>query len=190
MTPQQLRYVCLRCMVGGRIYDGAVPSTHPRWDWVTGIQFPDDPSRENVRGGPIASNVTALVFDDVTGALYIGTPEAMNVMYVNGSIVRMDGLTGLPYANITSLSLQRSSVTDATVLHVGTQAGLISIDVTPEAGSPTTPLPFNRWSFSYRYLQRWAPGPFDFVDPCTGLCPPPCIVVVSSATQCSCLHSL
>ena len=51
----------------------------------------------NVRGGPIASNITSLVYDDVTGALYIGNLGALNIMYANGSVARVDGLKGLPY---------------------------------------------------------------------------------------------
>ena len=62
----------------------------------------------NVRGGPIASNVTALAYDQLTGVLYIGSPAALNVMYPNGSIARVDGLVGLPYANITALAVQAS----------------------------------------------------------------------------------
>ena len=88
-----------------RMYDGADASAIPHWEWVTGVQWP-----ENVRGGPIASNVTALVFDEGTGALYIGNNEALNVMYANGTIVRVDGLSGLPYANITSLAVQVACV--------------------------------------------------------------------------------
>ncbi len=72
--------------------------------------------------------------------------------------MRVDAWHGLPYANVTSLALQRTPVSGATVLHVGTQAGLIAADVTPAAGTPAAPLPLAQWAWSYRYLQRWTPG--------------------------------
>ncbi len=37
---------------------------------------------QNVRGGPIPNNITSLVYDDVTGALYIGSLGGLNVMCV------------------------------------------------------------------------------------------------------------
>lgn len=64
--------------------------------WVTTVQYAPGQS-PNVRGGPIASNITSLVFDDVTGALYIGNLGALNIMYANGTVARVDGLKGLPY---------------------------------------------------------------------------------------------
>ena len=63
-----------------------------------------------------------------------------------------------PAANITSIALQRSPVTGATVLHMGTQAGLVTADITPPSGSPSTPLHPSQWTWSYRYLQRWTVG--------------------------------
>ena len=131
-------------------------------------------------GGAVAANVTALEYDDATGALYIGTIDVLNVRYLNTTIERVDGFKGLPAANITSLAVQRSSVTGATVLHIGTVAGAASADITPAAstgsvcancdrfgqvvlgGAPVmmaaAPLPSNQWAWSYKYLQRWLPG--------------------------------
>ncbi len=83
------------------MYDDADPSSIPRWEWVTGVTYPI-----NVRGGPIAGNITSLAFDDATQTLYIGTPDALNVMYANGSLARVDGLVGLPYGNITAVTVQ------------------------------------------------------------------------------------
>ena len=90
-------------------------------------------------------------------------------------------------ANITSIALQRSPVTGATVLHMGTQAGLVTADITPSSATPTTPLHPSQWVWSYRYLQRWTVGevvvsvaahdqgsgsPYVFVSTVGGVVPP------------------
>ena len=95
---------------------------------------------------------------------------------------RIDGFKGLPYTNLTSLAIQRSPVTGSTVLHIGSAAGSIAADITPmqttaEAGSGVgnafgyedgegvggsaqfSPLPVAQWVWSYRFLERWLPGP-------------------------------
>lgn len=161
-----------------RLFDPTSPSVPTWWEWATSI--------ESQWGGAIAANITSLVYDDVTGALYIGTLDVLNVRYPNASIGRVDGFVGLPYGNITSLSLQRSPVFDRTILHIGTVYGSIAADITPKVAIATDssgtrlprvnkfgfvdrttsmysstsyePLPPNEWVWSYRFLERWLPG--------------------------------
>ena len=98
----------------------------------------------NYAGGPIAAGVTSLAFDDDTGVLYISSLGALNVRFLNGTIVRVDGYDGLPYPNVTSLAVQHRPATTwttaRTILHIGTQAGLSSADITPA----TTAMRMNR----------------------------------------------
>ena len=74
--------------------------------------------------------------------LYISSLGALNVRFLNGTIVRVDGYDGLPYPNVTSLAVQHRPATTwttaRTILHIGTQAGLSSADITPATTAMST----------------------------------------------------
>ena len=158
--------VCV-CRVECRFYDDAEPATGVWWEWATDI--PDE------WGGVLSSNITSLAYDDDTGALYVATLDVLNIRYPNSTVERVDGLSGLPYTNLTSVRVQRSSVSGRTMLHMGTPAGTMSADITPLAGRTVgvnmfgaevgggglaPPLPVSQWVWSYRFLERWLPGPY------------------------------
>lgn len=103
---------------------------------------------------------------------------AAQVVFETGVYIRVDGWSGLPYANITSLAVQRyhpsssysTSLSDSsprTILHIGTAAGVASAVITPRpslqkhtiAGHLNIPRPVKEWEWSYKFLARYLPGP-------------------------------
>ncbi len=131
-----------------------------RWEWCT------DTATE--QGGVVDDRVTALRFApwaDDPGALVVGNPTALNVVFSNGTLVRLDGDDGVPYGNVTSIwsdaaapssaaaaaasaSAASASAASASRLWLGTTRGVVLFDPSPAAVA--------RW----RYLHgpRWLAG--------------------------------
>ena len=113
-----------------------------RWEWTT------DTATE--QGGLIDDQITSLLFttwNNDDGALLIGNPTALNVMYSNGTFIRVDGDDGMPYGNITSMT--------ATSNHVwfGTTYGLVMYDrMVTEATSPWHYYNGARWLSGTNYV--------------------------------------
>ena len=112
-----------------------------RWEWTT------DTATE--QGGVIDDRITSLLFttwNNDDGALLIGNPTALNVMYTNGTFVRVDGDDGMPYGNITAMA--------ATTNHVwfGTTYGLVVYD-RPGAGTTDATSPWHYYNGA-----RWLSG--------------------------------
>ena len=62
-----------------------------RWEWTTDIATES--------GGVMDDAVTSLLFapwKDDAGALLIGNPTCLNVLYSNGTFARVDGDDGMP----------------------------------------------------------------------------------------------
>jgi hypothetical protein len=94
-----------------------------RWEWVTYV--PEG------AGGVIDDAITAMVFDDVSGVLYVGNPTCLNVRYPNSTFTRIVGLDGLPYNQITALAIddrRDSQPRNFSRLWIGTAAGVILFD--------------------------------------------------------------
>lgn len=100
-----------------------------RFEWVANIA--------QGWGGPVDDVITALLYSP-TGWLYIANPTCLNIAFPNKTFIRVDGLGGLPVANLTSLALDtrydsllppRSSPR----IWLGSTQGLILFD--PEASS-------------------------------------------------------
>ena len=116
-----------------------------RWEWTT------DTATE--QGGVIDDRITSLLFttwNNDDGALLIGNPTALNVMYSNGTFVRVDGDDGMPYGNITSMT--------ATTNHVwfGTTYGLVMYDRTTVADAMADTVATSPWH--YYNGARWLSG--------------------------------
>lgn len=124
-----------------------------RWEWVTYVP--------EAVGGVIDDVITSLAFDDVPAGpngnnpnagpiLYIGNPTSLNIglfhsltlssnysSYLSPVYVRVAGVDGLPYNNITSLTIDTSSIVGEKNdpfaprrVYIGTLAGVILFDPT------------------------------------------------------------
>lgn len=112
-----------------------------RWEWVTQIS--------TGAGGVVDDNITALAFDSA-GVLYIGNPTCLNVRFTNASVTRIAGLEGLPYGNISSISVGFDAA-GRTIVWIGTSMGLIRYD-------PSGDRDVLGDAFQYFYGPRWHPG--------------------------------
>lgn len=70
------------------------------WEWATNFT--------SGQGGAVSDEVTSLAADWDTGVVYVGTLSALDVLYANNTLGRVDGYDGLPYSHITSLAVQAS----------------------------------------------------------------------------------
>lgn len=138
---------------GDRVwYVQASTAVVQRFDWVTVVA--------DGAGGVYDDAVTALAYDEGTGALYVGNPTALNVRYQNGTVDRVNGIQGLPYNNITALAVQRVPNDPATYglsagstwLWVGTLMGVAVADISSTVPAPTSTFadPANLESFAAR----------------------------------------
>ena len=119
--------------------DTAAPGTIRRWEWATDV--------DTGLGGPYDGPITALAYDDdAGGVLYVGTPVCLNVRQPNGAIFRLAAREGLPWGNITSLTLDSASSPSGggggggwtrARLWIGTNRGVILFD-------PTAPTSYGR----------------------------------------------
>jgi hypothetical protein len=110
-----------------------------RWEWTTNT-FTE-------QGGLVDDTITSLhfaSFHDDDGALLIGNPTCFNVMYTNGSFIRIDGDGGMPYGNITDIT------TTGTTIWFGTTHGIVMYD-----GSNTNS---NDTPWHYFNGPRWLSG--------------------------------
>ena len=81
-----------------RLYLYSLDGTLLRWEWTTNVVTES--------GGVMDDAVTSLLFAPWRGdpgALLIGNPTCLNVMYSNGTFGRISGDDGMPYGNITSM---------------------------------------------------------------------------------------
>ena len=130
-----------------------------RFEWTTDVG--------GERGGAIDDAISALAYDDESGALFIGTASALNVRALDGTITRRAGVDAgddLPCANMSSLALSahplwRKAAADEAEdeaashaqLWIGCDRGLAVADIL-SSGQPAPG--------SFRYLNgpRWHPG--------------------------------
>jgi hypothetical protein len=129
------------------------------WEWATNFTAG--------QGGAVSDEVTSLATDWDTGAVYVGTLSALDVLYPNNTLGRVDGYGGLPFSRITSLAVQASGALQlcptvtggqgpaapacpsaaaatsrrSTRLLIGSEAGLSIADVTPPGVSRAGPAP-------------------------------------------------
>ena len=97
----------------------AAPGTISYWEWVTDIASGD--------GGVYDDAVTALAYDDASGGLlYVGSPTCLNVRTPSGVVSRIAAHEGLPWGNVSSLSLNLAG--PRTRLWVGTSRGVLLYD--------------------------------------------------------------
>lgn len=89
-----------------------------RWEWVARLRGPH--TCDDSLGGVIDAAITSLTFDSC-GALWCSGASAASVMFANGTFVRLAGLQGLPYGNITSVVADDGHGGD---VWLGTTAGL------------------------------------------------------------------
>jgi hypothetical protein len=69
------------------------------------------------------------------GTLYIGNPTALNILYPDLTVIRIDGMGGLPYGNITSIAISSNGFSYTSPnnavsrpIYIGTQNGLLIFD--------------------------------------------------------------
>jgi hypothetical protein len=144
------------------------------WEWVSNVT--------SGQGGAVSAPVAALATDWATSTVYVGTATALDALYSNVSLQRIDGYSGLPYANITSLSIASFGKLplcpggaslcsnwdrpSTTWLLIGSDAGMSIADITPTStpskrlrgATVADPLPVSQWSWRYMYLDRWLPA--------------------------------
>lgn len=82
------------------------------------------------------------------GTLYIGNPTALNILYPDGTVARIDGMGGLPWGNITSIAVaqgpqEATPGADSRLIILGTTMGVAIYD---PYGTPTVQNgPYGAW---------------------------------------------
>lgn len=83
------------------------------------------------------------------GTLYIGNPTALNIMYPDGTVARIDGMGGLPWGNITSIAVTQGPAGEATpggdsrLVVIGTTMGVAIYD--PYGTATVQNGPYGAW---------------------------------------------
>lgn len=83
------------------------------------------------------------------GTLYIGNPTALNILYPDGTVARIDGMGGLPWGNITSITVAQGPAGEATpggdsrLIVIGTTMGVAIYD--PYGTATVQNGPYGAW---------------------------------------------